>query len=117
MSLFTGGSRGTRKGYNKLAGEESDVNNVNCTAPQCVVQGSSGPGQGPGPGGPDSSDTDSNCTDLELEEELTDDSDYGEYSLPTNMLLKCWLMFLRLSNLYPCSMTLPWCTITRKRLL
>ncbi|XP_023722970.1 uncharacterized protein LOC111872917 isoform X1 [Cryptotermes secundus] len=74
----TGSSRGTRKGYNKLAGEESEVNNVNCTAPQCVVQESSGPGHGPGPGGPDSSDTDSNCTDLELEEELSDDSDYDE---------------------------------------
>jgi hypothetical protein len=73
-----GSSRGTKKGYNKLAGEESDVN-VNCTAPQCVVQESSGPGHGPGPGGPDSSDTDSNCSDLELEEEVSDDSDYGEY--------------------------------------
>jgi hypothetical protein len=76
----SGSSRGTRKGYNKLAGEESEVNNVNCTAPQCVVQESSGPGHGPGPGGPDSSDTDSNCTDLELEEEISDDSDYGEYT-------------------------------------
>jgi hypothetical protein len=76
----SGSSRGTRKGYNKLAGEEPEVNNVNCTAPQCVVQESSGPGHGPGPGGPDSSDTDSNCTDLELEEEISDDSDYGKYT-------------------------------------
>ncbi|GFG36310.1 hypothetical protein Cfor_00838, partial [Coptotermes formosanus] len=53
-------SRGTRKGYNKLAGEESEVTNVNCTAPQCVVQESSGPGHGPGPGDPDSSDSNSN---------------------------------------------------------
>jgi hypothetical protein len=75
LTLFSSGaSRGARKGYNKLAGEESEVNNVNCTAPQCVVQESSGPG----PGGPDSSDTGSNCSDLELEEELSDDSDYGE---------------------------------------
>jgi hypothetical protein len=55
------------------------VTNVNCTAPQCVVQESSGPGHGPGPGDPDSSDTNSNCSDLELEEEISDDSDYGEY--------------------------------------
>ena len=54
--------------------------NVNCTAPQCVVQESSGPGHGPGPGDPDSSDTNSNCSDLELEEEISDDSDYGKYS-------------------------------------
>lgn len=76
--LSSGASRGARKGYNRLAGEESEVTNVNCTAPQCVVQESSGPGHGPGPGGPDSSDTGSNCSDLELEEELSDDSDYGE---------------------------------------
>jgi len=76
----SGSSRGTRKGYNKLAGEESEVANVNCTAPQCVVQESSGPGHGPGPGDPDSSDTNSNCSDLELEEEISDDSDYGKYS-------------------------------------
>jgi len=56
------------------------VANVNCTAPQCVVQESSGPGHGPGPGDPDSSDTNSNCSDLELEEEISDDSDYGKCS-------------------------------------
>jgi hypothetical protein len=76
----SGSSRGARKGYNKLAGEESEVANVNCTAPQCVVQESSGPGHGPGPGDPDSSDTNSNCSDVELEEEISDDSDYGKYS-------------------------------------
>lgn len=76
----SGSGRGQRKGYNKLAGEESEVANVNCTAPQCVVQESSGPGHGPGPGDPDSSDTNSNCSDLELEEEISDDSDYGKYS-------------------------------------
>jgi hypothetical protein len=63
------GRAGSSGGYDRLAGEESELNNVNCTAAQ----------ESPGAGGPDCSDTDSNCTDLELEEETSDDSDYGEY--------------------------------------
>jgi hypothetical protein len=74
-----GSSGGTRKGYNRLAGEESELTNVNCTA----AQETPGQGHGAGPGSPDSSDTDSNCT----EEETSDDSDYGEYR-------KHWLLEL-----------------------
>ncbi|KAK7789637.1 hypothetical protein R5R35_005397 [Gryllus longicercus] len=64
-----GGAR-PKKGYNKLSSEDADGN----VAPN---EGACAADRGPQP----SSDSESNCTDLDVEDDLSDDSDYVHFGV------------------------------------